>query len=161
MGPAQAIVLPQTLPDISKVKNLTYSKIEAVFQSGMHDVELSMMAERNLSGEEVIMFTTSIPAYMVYGDFNQDISPALVYKIIWDSKHNSPMQDHALSLLRSFMVGIWRKIDTKPFAPHRKFYKMLPLQNRMWSQRQFKKILPTLVPAENTGLSQTVPQTPS
>ena len=34
MGPAQAIVIPQNLLEIRKVKNPIYSKIEVVFQVG-------------------------------------------------------------------------------------------------------------------------------
>ena len=39
LGLVQTIVLPQTLWDISRVKNTTDRKIEAVFQSGVHNVE--------------------------------------------------------------------------------------------------------------------------
>ena len=77
---AQAIVFPQTLRDINKVKKITDSKIEAVLQSGTHDLELVVMAAKNVSGEEDIMSIAPIPAYLVYNGFNHEISAALVYE---------------------------------------------------------------------------------
>ena len=104
LGPAKAIVLQQTIQDIIMVKNPMDSKIEVVFQSGTHDLELAAMAERNVSGEEDIMYIDTIPTYMVYDGSN--VSTALVYKRLWDSQHDSPIRGHALSLLRSYMMGI-------------------------------------------------------
>ena len=82
LGPAQAIVLPQTLWDISRVKNTTYGEIEMVFQSGTHNLESASMTTQNVSGDEDIMYIALILAHMVYGGFNQDISAELVHKIL-------------------------------------------------------------------------------
>ena len=71
------------------------------------------------------------------------------------------MRNHALSFLQSCMVGIGIKTDTKPFAPHGKFYKMLTPQAKMWAQRWFGQLLTTLELMVNTGINQTVPQIPS
>ena len=102
---SQAIVLPQTMQDISRVKKPTESKIEAVFQSGTHNVESAAMAVQNVSGEEDIMSIAPIPPYLVYDGFNHGISTALVYETLWDSQHDSTMNYHALSFLRSCMLG--------------------------------------------------------
>ena len=131
MGPAQSIVLPHILQDIIRVKNPTGSKIEAVFQSGTHNVELAATAKQNVSGKEEIMSISPIPAYLVYDGFNHDISVALVYERLRESQNDSPMRYHALLLLHSYMLGSCRNTDTKTFAPHGEFYKMIPTQVRM------------------------------
>ena len=120
--PEQAIVLLQTLWDIIRVKNPTDSEIEVVFQSGTHDVESAAMAALNVIGKEYTMSVAPIPYYMVYNGFTQDISASLVLKKLQDRQNNSPMRDHMLSFLRSYMVVIWINIYTNPFAPQVKFY---------------------------------------
>ena len=101
MSPEKAIVLPQSLIDIIRVKNPTESEIEAVFKSRTHDVESATMMGRNVSGKEDTMSITPIPEYMVYNGFNQDTSTDLVYKRLRDIQHDSPMWDHVLEFLRS------------------------------------------------------------
>ena len=106
--------------------------------------------------EEDTMSISTIPEYLFYNGFNQDISVASVYERIQDSQHDYPIRDHAILSLLSYMVGSCINTDTKPFAPHRELYKMIPPQARMWAQRRFEQILLTLVPAAKKGLSQTV-----
>ena len=65
LSPEKAIVLPQSLIDIIRVKNPTESEIEAVFKSRTHDVESATMMGRNVSGKEDTMSITPIPEYMV------------------------------------------------------------------------------------------------
>ena len=101
MGTAQAILLPQNLQDIIRVKNPMDRDIEVVFQSGTQYVELAAIAAQNVRGEEDIMSIAPIPAYLVYNVFNQDISVVLFCKSLCDSQHSSPMQDHAVFFLRS------------------------------------------------------------
>ena len=153
MGPAQAIVFPQTLWDISRFKNTTYGEIEMVFQSGTHNLESASMTTRNVSGDEDIMSIALILAHMVYGGFNQDISAELVHKILKVIQQYYHMREHVLAFMCSCMVGIWINTDTKPFAPHSEFYKMLPPQARMWERRWFEQIS-TLHRQKTQGLSQ-------
>ena len=51
--------------------------------------------------------------------------------------------------------------NTKTFAPHGKFYKMLPPQDWMWAQRWSKQILPTLAPTPITWIIPEVTPPPS
>ena len=126
----------------------------------MRNVESAAMVAKNVSNEEDIMSIYPIPEYMVYYGFNQDISASLVYKSILDSHHDYPIWDHDLALLRFCMVGIWRNTGTKPFVPHRNFYKMIPSHARMWAQPRSKQVLTTLAPASNTGIRPAVPHPP-
>ena len=161
MGPAQDIFLPKTLWDIIRVKNPTDSKIEAVFQSGTHDVGSSTMTAQNLSGKKDIMSIATILAYMVYNGFNQDINAALVYEKIWYIQNYSPMRDHALVFLHSCMVVIWRNTDTKPFSLHNQFQDKFPPQSRMWAQWRFEQLLSTLEIVVNIGIIPEMPHPPS
>ena len=104
MGLSQAIILPKTLRNISRVKNPTDSKIEVVFHIVTHNVESVAMVAQNVSKEEDIMSIAPIPAYLVYDGFNHNTSAALVYERIWDIQNSSSMRDHALMFLCSFMV---------------------------------------------------------
>ena len=149
---AQSIFLPKTLWDIIRVKNPTDSKIEAVFQSGTHDVGSSTMTAQNLSGKKDIMSIATILAYMVYNGFNQDINAALVYEKIWYIQNYSPMRDHALVFLHSCMVVILRNTDTKPFSLHNQFQDKFPPQSRMWAQWRFEQLLSTLEIVVNIGI---------
>ena len=104
LGLSQAIILPQTLRYISRVKNSTDSKIEVVFHIGTHNVESVAMVAQNVSEEEDIMSVAPIPEYLVYDGFKHNTIAALVYESIWDIQHGSPMRYHALMFLCSCVV---------------------------------------------------------
>ena len=61
MGPAQAVILPQNLWDIIRVKNIIGSKIEVVFQRGTHNVESAAMVAQTVRSEEDMGSIAPIP----------------------------------------------------------------------------------------------------
>ena len=51
------------------------------------------------------MHLAPIPAYLMYDGFEMDLDAALVYERLRDCQHPSPMLTHAITFLRSCMIG--------------------------------------------------------
>jgi len=124
-------------PDKATVKILTEVEIETAFHSGSHAVDAHVQRASNVVNEEEILCIAPVPAYLVWDGFDQDLDATLVYERLMDCQHDSPMRTHALTFLRSCMVGQWRAGDAKPFVPAAEFFSMLPRDARMWAHQRF------------------------
>jgi len=151
LGPAQALMVNTSLRDKVMVKNLTAAEIETVFQGGNHAVDTHVQRASNVRGEKEILGIAPIPAYLVWDGFDQDLDAIMVYERLMDCQHDSPMRTHALTFLRSCMVGVWRAADLRPSVPVTEFYSMLPRDARVWAHQRFQQILPTLAQVQTTA----------
>ena len=158
LGPAQAIVLDATLRDSVRMKNLTDAEIEAVFQSGNHSVDAMVQRASNVQQESTMMKIAPIPTYMVWDGLDKDLDAAMVYERLRDCQHPSAMRTHALTFLRTCMVGRWRDNDEKPFLPADRFFTMLPPEARIWGSSRFNRLFPALGPTQTPATPpRTVP----
>ena len=85
------------------------------------------------------------PAYFLYDGFNTDLDAAMVYERLMDCQHPSPMLTHALTFLRSCMIGGWRQADTKLYVEQHTFFAMLPQKARQWGAQRFNNMFPSLM----------------
>ena len=70
--------------------------------------------------------------YFIYDGFEKDLDASMVYERLMDITETSYMHSHALSSLRSFMIGKWRLNYAKPFLPQSQFFGMPTLDTRRW-----------------------------
>ena len=88
------------------------------------------------------MLLAPIPVYLVWDRFEKDLDAGMVYEQLMDCQHELDARTHAMSFLRSCLLGRWRDNDAKPFLPAHKFFHMLALEARLWVGNQFAQLLP-------------------
>ena len=160
LGPAQPIVLDAQLQVKTELLNLTSAEVATVFGLGNHTVEQQVVRAINAQYKANVLRMAAIPAYLVWDGFNMDLYAAMVYERFMNSWHDSHMRTHALAFLRTFMIGMWRVDDTKPFMAPADFYGMLPTEARVWGEKIFARILPK--PGQQQGMpAQTSPRRPA
>ena len=85
-----------------------------------------------------------IPAYLVYGVFNEDLDTAQVLERVLDASH---MVDNAMAHLKKFLctcVSAHNVGNMKPYVAAETFTRAPPPKAREWAREKFGRCFPTL-----------------
>ena len=159
LGPAQSILSDAQLRVKTELLNLTSAEVATVFELGNHTVEQQVARASNSKDKANVLRIIPIPAYLVWNGLNKDLDAAMVYERLIDCQHDSHMRTHALAILKTCMIGMWRVGDTKPFMAPTDFYGMLPKEARVWGAQRFAQLIPQLWPQHGIP-AQTPPRQP-
>ena len=144
IGAPATLMFDASLRTLAPVRNPTNATIDQALQAGTHDMAKHIACAKDVAHEERIMNIAPIPAYLLYDGFEKDLDSAMVYERLRYCQHPSPMLTHAITFLRSCMVGKWRENDRKPFPKPTYFTNMPSHEARMWAQQRSKALFPTL-----------------
>ncbi len=162
LGPPSVMVFDSDIVTSAPTTDPGDAHVDQVFRSGTHAVERSIGAARDHAGRSNVLRFVPIPAYFVYDGFNDDLHAAVVYERLREAQSQSLWKDHALTFLRSCMVGNWRNNDPKPFLDIGFFRDTPHREAKIWAATRTQNLFPQIMtPAALGGGFGATPQVPT